>query len=155
VNTSICIDAKNTNMYGSMQMSKKYRAAQTATKAPKSARTTPQAQRRVDAASEAPAAVEDAKPARDAKSAGKAKATQSKKLSAIDSAAQVLAAKGEPMTAPELIAAMAEQGLWSSPGGKTPAATLYAAMLREITTKGAQSRFSRPGRGKFASTGKV
>ena len=27
---------------------------------------------------------------------------------------------------------MAEQGLWSSPNGKTPSATLYAAILREI-----------------------
>jgi hypothetical protein len=27
-----------------------------------------------------------------------------------------------------------EQGVRTSPGGKTPAATLYAAMLREITT---------------------
>ena len=58
--------------------------------------------------------------------------------------------RGEPMTAPDLIKAMAEQGLWTSPGGKTPAATLYAAMLREITTKGAESRFTRPERGKFA-----
>jgi hypothetical protein len=75
-----------------------------------------------------------------------------KKLSALDAAAQVLAAEGRPMTAPELIAAMAERGLWSSPNGKTPAATLYAAILREITTKRDQSRFSRPERGKFAAT---
>jgi hypothetical protein len=46
---------------------------------------------------------------------------------------------------------MAEQKLWESPDGKTPAATLYAAMLREITTKGKESRFSRPEKGKFAA----
>jgi hypothetical protein len=98
-------------------------------------------------------AVADATPT--AKPARKAKAAKPKKLSAIDAAAQVLVSKGEPMTAPELIEAMAQQGLWSSPKGKTPAATLYASMLREITTKGKESRFSRPGRGKFASTAKA
>jgi len=84
----------------------------------------------------------------------KAKANKPKKLSALDAAAQVLATRGEQMTAPELIAAMADQKLWTSPNGKTPAATLYAAMLREITTKGKESRFARPERGKFASTAK-
>lgn len=77
-----------------------------------------------------------------------------KKVSALDAAAQVLKAKGAPMTASELIAAMAEKKLWTSPGGKTPAATLYSAMLREITTKGKESRFSRPEKGKFASAAK-
>jgi hypothetical protein len=86
------------------------------------------------------------------KKPAKTKANKPKKVSALDAAAQVLAAKGEPMTAPELIAAMAEQKLWSSPNGKTPAATLYAAILREITTKGKESRFARPEPGKFART---
>ncbi len=124
-------------------MSKKN--AKTTTKAPKSAKTKALAEA---PAPEATAAAESAKPARK-------KAAKPKKLSAIDDAAQVLAAKGEPMTAPELIEAMATQGLWSSPKGKTPAATLYAAMLREITTKGKESRFSRPERGKFAATAKA
>ena len=84
-----------------------------------------------------------------------AKPNKAKKVSALDAAAQVLAAKGEPTTAPELIAAMAEQKLWSSPNGKTLAATLYAAMLRENTTKGKASRFSRPEKGKFVSTPKA
>jgi hypothetical protein len=84
----------------------------------------------------------------------KAKAEKPKKPSALDAAAQVLVARGEPMTAPELITAMAEQKLWSSPNGKTPAATLYAAMLREITTKGKESRFARPEPGKFVTTQK-
>ena len=55
-----------------------------------------------------------------------------KRLSALDAAAQVLAKAGKPMRAQELIAAMAEQGLWTSPAGKTPHATLYAAMMREV-----------------------
>lgn len=103
---------------------------------------------------DAPAAeVAEAPAAAEPKKSAKAKA-KPKKVSAVDAAHQVLAAKGEPMTAPELIAAMAEQGLWASPNGKTPAATLYAAMLREITAKGKESRFSRPAKGKFAATTK-
>src|SRR5262245_23831693 len=100
------------------------------------------------------AAKDAAAPSREAKKKGKAKPNKPKKLSALDAAAQVLAAHGEPMTAPELIAAMAEEKLWTSLNGKTPAATLYAAILREITSKGKESRFARPERGKFASTAK-
>ena len=37
-----------------------------------------------------------------------------------------------------------------SPGGKTPHATLYAAMLREIANKGAKARFKKVDRGLFA-----
>jgi hypothetical protein len=72
------------------------------------------------------------------------------KLSALDAAAKVLDATGRPMNCQEMIAAMAEKGYWTSPGGKTPAATLYSAMLREITSKGANSRFIKTERGKFA-----
>jgi hypothetical protein len=36
------------------------------------------------------------------------------------------------------------------PNGKTPHSTLYAAILREITTKGAASRLIKADRGKFA-----
>ena len=72
-----------------------------------------------------------------------------KRVSALDAAAQVLAKAERPMRAQELIAAMAEQGLWSSPAGKTPHATLYAAMLREITAKGKEARFTKVDRGLF------
>ncbi len=44
---------------------------------------------------------------------------------------------------------MAAQGYWTSPAGKTPHATLYAAILREITTKGKASRFAKAERGRF------
>jgi hypothetical protein len=73
-----------------------------------------------------------------------------KKLSALDAAAKVLAETGTAMTCQELIAAMAEKGYWTSPGGRTPQATLYSAMLREITTKGSNSRFQKTDRGKFS-----
>ena len=48
---------------------------------------------------------------------------------------------------------MAGKGYGTSPGGKTPAATLYSAMLREIATKGDQARFTKTGRGHFAYQG--
>jgi hypothetical protein len=56
------------------------------------------------------------------------KETGPKKLSAIDAAAKVLAEAGEPMDCQTLIKTMAEKGYWTSPGGKTPAATLYTAV---------------------------
>ena len=74
-----------------------------------------------------------------------------KRISALDAAAQVLAASKEPMRAKDLIAAMAEQGLWSSPNGKTPEATLYAAMIREIAAKGTDARFRKVERGLFTT----
>jgi hypothetical protein len=55
------------------------------------------------------------------------------------------------MNARDLITAMADQGLWTSPGGTTPHATLYAAMLREIAAKGSDARFRKVDRGQFAS----
>ncbi len=76
---------------------------------------------------------------------------KSRRVSALDAAALVLAQAGQPMRAQDLIAAMAEQGLWKSPAGKTPHATLYAAMTREARDKGAASRFRRVDRGQFAS----
>jgi hypothetical protein len=72
-----------------------------------------------------------------------------KKLSAIDAAAKVLGETGQPMRCPELIEAMAKKRYWQSPGGKTPAATLYAAILKEIATKGKESRFVKVDRGQF------
>ncbi len=73
-----------------------------------------------------------------------------KRVSALDAAAQILAKASKPMRAQELIAAMAEQGLWKSPGGATPHATLYAAMQREERDKGTASRFRKVDRGLFA-----
>jgi hypothetical protein len=75
---------------------------------------------------------------------------KAKKLSALDAAAQVLAEVGTAMTCPEMIAAMSAKGYRTSPGGKTPAATLYSAILREMQTKGDAARFVKTERGKFA-----
>jgi hypothetical protein len=72
------------------------------------------------------------------------------KVSALDAAARLLAEEHRPMGCQEMIGAMAIKGYWTSPGGKTPAATLYSAILREIDTKGDASRFVKVGKGQFA-----
>ena len=66
------------------------------------------------------------------KEAPKAEPKKARKMGALDAAAIVLADAGKPMRSKDLIAEMAKRGLWTSPGGKTPEATLYAAILREI-----------------------
>jgi hypothetical protein len=72
-----------------------------------------------------------------------------KKMSAIDAAAKVLGEVGEPMNCQEMIKEMDEKGYWTSPGGKTPHATLYSAILRELNAKGNEARFKKSERGKF------
>jgi hypothetical protein len=80
----------------------------------------------------------------------KAAAVPAKKVSALAAAARVLGETKLPMRCPELIAAMAAHGYWTSPHGKTPTATLAAAMQREIVVKKDQSRFRKTGPGRFA-----
>jgi len=98
-----------------------------------------------DAAKKAP----KAKAAKPAKTKPEAPA-KLKKLGCLDAAAKLLGETGQAMTCPEMIDAMAIKGYWTSPNGKTPSATLYAAILREITTKAKGSRFTKTERGKFA-----
>jgi hypothetical protein len=74
-------------------------------------------------------------------------------LSCLNAAAKVLFEKGEPMNCKEMIEAMASKGYWTTPGGKTPHATLYSSIAREIRDKGKESRFKKDDRGKFTSTG--
>lgn len=85
--------------------------------------------------------------------AGRARSNGIKRVSALDAAARVLDKSGKPMRSRELISAMADQGLWTSPGGRTPWATLYSAMIREISTSGKDSRFKKVDRGAFAFNG--
>lgn len=104
----------------------------------------------------AAAAETPAEPAR--KKAAKAKTAQANtptdgKLSALDAAAKVLGEAGTPLNTKQMIEAMASKGYWTSPGGKTPHATLYAAILREINVKGADARFRKTDRGHFERTG--
>jgi hypothetical protein len=110
---------------------------------------------RVEAEADAQATDIQTKAGAQAKSKKRAAAKEPappKRLSALDAAAQVLSEAGQPMNCQEMIAAMAAKGYWTSPAGKTPAATLYSALLREIKTKGDQARFQKTERGKFART---
>ena len=87
-----------------------------------------------------------AKPTRQRKAPAEPK---EKKLSCLDAAAKVLGEAGTPMTCQEMIETMAKKGYWSSPGGQTPSATLYSAILREVAKKGMEARFVKTERGKF------
>ena len=89
-------------------------------------------------------------PSQEAPTATTERAAEADKLSALDAAAKVLRESGQTLSCPELITAMAAKGYWQSPKGRTPAATLYSALLRELQTKGEQARFAKLGRGKFA-----
>lgn len=80
-----------------------------------------------------------------------AKEKKPKRVSALDAAAQIIAGSKVPMRAKEMIAEMEAKGLWKSPGGKTPEATLYAAIIREIAAKGNASRFKKHERGIFVA----
>jgi len=93
------------------------------------------------------------KPAPAKKTKAKPATAGDKKLSAIDAAAKVLAETKQAMNCKELIEALAAKKLWTSPGGKTPHATLYSAILREINTKGKDARFKKTERGQFAANG--
>jgi hypothetical protein len=85
-----------------------------------------------------------------AKKRGKAQAKRDSKFSALDAAIKVLGEAREPMGCRQMIEAMASKGYWTSPAGKTPHATLYAAILRETQQKGNDSRFKKTDRGRFA-----
>ena len=74
-----------------------------------------------------PAKATPAKTAKPAKASKPAKA-DAKKLSQIEAAIQVLAKAGEPMNCKAMVEAMTKQGLWTSPGGATPDATLYTVV---------------------------
>jgi hypothetical protein len=98
-----------------------------------------------------------AKPAKAPKAKAKATAKPAgdtaKRTSAIDAAFTVLKGSKEPMNTREMIEAMAAKKLWTSPGGKTPHATLYSAILREIQTRGKDARFTKTERGRFTAKG--
>ena len=78
--------------------------------------------------------------------------TGEKRLSCVSAALKVLGESSEPMNAQELITAMEAKGYWTSPGGKTPHATLYSAILRDLA-KGDDSKFVKTERGRFTVRG--
>lgn len=70
--------------------------------------------------------------------------------SALAAAAQVLSNSGKPMRCKEIVQVLLNRGLWATKG-KTPHATLHAAMIREIASQKGQARFRKTGRGLFAA----
>ena len=78
-----------------------------------------------------------------------AKEQKPKRVGCLDAAAAVLKAQGEPMRCKEMVAEMKEKGLWTT-NAPTPEATLYSAILREISAKKDDTRFKKTGRGHFA-----
>jgi len=95
------------------------------------------------------------KPAKAMKKEAKAKKPAAapkagKPMSGLDAAAKVLADAKEPMNAKTMVETMLASGLWKT-GGKTPQATIYAAIIREIAAKKAESRFKKTDRGLFTT----
>lgn len=70
-----------------------------------------------------------------------------KKPSGLDLAAQVLKKAGEPLNAKQILDGCLTFG-WKT-SGKTPGATIYAAIIREIMQKGNAARFRKTDRGLF------
>jgi len=75
--------------------------------------------------------------------------TANGKMSQMQAAMKVLRSARKPMSCREIMEAITKKKLWSSPGGKTPEATLYASILRDLR-KGKDSRFKKTAPGKFA-----
>jgi hypothetical protein len=92
----------------------------------------------------------DTKPSKKNKAAKTGK-KKKHKTSGLDAAARVLREAGKPMRCPDIIKAALEKGYWSTKG-KTPTATVYSAIIREITAKGNKSRFRKSARGEFELT---
>ena len=73
-----------------------------------------------------------------------------KKLSALDAAARLLTETKQALSCSELIAAITAQGYWTSPGEKTPEATLSSSIQCQIVLKKEQSRFTKTAPGRYA-----
>lgn len=78
-----------------------------------------------------------------------ASTSNDKPMSLLAAAAAVLADATVPLNVRQILDQITERGLWSSPKGKTPSATLAAAILRECKAKGDAARFEKAERGKY------
>ncbi len=107
----------------------------------------PAPQRNIDARAADPDRVPQTEAMNEAKGK-KAAEPKAKKPSGLDAAYQVLQHAGEPMRCGDMVEKMLATSLWKT-DGKTPAATIYAAIIREISTKGTASRFKKTDRGLF------
>jgi len=80
--------------------------------------------------------------------AKRGKACRGSRLSMLDAAAEILKTAKEPLCCKDICRAIFEKKLAES-SGRTPHATISAAMGREINTQGKNSRFRKAGRGMF------
>ena len=99
-------------------------------------------------------AVKHAKPTRTVNAAKAPKRAQrakasGKRQSGLDAAARVLKESGKPMKVKAIVETMLAKGYWRT-SGKTPSATIYSAIIREIAAKAKAARFKKTGRGSFA-----
>jgi hypothetical protein len=100
-----------------------------------------------------PKASTKAKPAKNATRAKNAATSDKpKRVSGLDLAAKVLAEARRPLPAKDITELVLAAG-WKT-NGKTPHATLYAAMIREIAKKGKDARFVKTDRGLFTAAPK-
>lgn len=74
-----------------------------------------------------------------------------RKPTLLDAAVRVLREAGEPMSAKPMVERILAASWWSTQG-KTPEATLYAAIIRDIGRTDGPSRFQKVDRGRFALT---
>jgi len=88
------------------------------------------------------AAVKAAAADRRAKKAKIAKPKGQRKPGCLDAAIRVLQEAGKPMGCQDIVKEALAKGYWQTKGA-TPAATLYAAIIRECAAKGAKARFRR------------
>jgi hypothetical protein len=68
--------------------------------------------------------------------AKKAEKLMAKKISQIEAAAKFSANAKEPMNCKVMVEAIQAKGFWNSSGGRTPEATLYASIIRDIAKRG-------------------
>lgn len=115
---------------------------------------TPEGQKEIEMAAKAKkkAAKKAAKTTKKKKPAAKATAKKSKKKSGLDYAADVLCRSSKALDT-KTIAERAIKAGWET-NGKTPHATLYAAIIREIAAKNGDARFRKSAAGLFETTGK-
>jgi hypothetical protein len=77
-----------------------------------------------------------------AKKAKAGKAKREQKAGCLDAAVRVLQEAGKPMGCQDIVKVALAKGYWQTKGA-TPAATLYAAIIREVAAKGKDARFRR------------
>ena len=99
------------------------------------------------------AAVKAAAEGRRAKKAKAAKPKGERKPGILTLAAGVLKDAKTPMDCKAIVEKVLAKGTWQTKG-KTPAATLYAAIIREIAAKGKDARFRKTDRGMFEAVTK-